>query len=444
MVKPRPAHPTVKYVDTYCQLYQDLFVEVRAYEAFKYLHVGLISQLKRKSLPAIAKAVGLKNEQGLLHFLTESPWQAEDLEKRRLKIILNILEGKEILVIIDETGDKKKGEKTDYVKRQYIGNLGKIESGIVSVNAYGYCEGMTFPLTFKVFKPKEKLKEGDKYQSKPEIGAELIRELKEKGFKIKRVLGDSFYGESHSNFISILEELGIEYAVAIRDNHGVWLPKQAKVRANKWRAFKHQRWDGVEEIRYIREIIYGRKREIRYWDITTNKDHPNLANTWFIMTRIPNLKYSEVGAIYGIRTWIEYGFKQCKNELGWADLCPTDTLRERVTHYPQIQKWWELVLSAYLMVCLHNETFNPSVNSVPYSFPEHEEWNQRTGWKNWLNNLQLILQPFISFNFISRWLKVFPIPQLSLGFPRLIARMNKFDCLKYFVYCWDDFCYSSA
>ena len=71
----------------------------------------------------------------LLHFLTESPWKVEELEKRRLKIILNILEGREIIVIIDETGYQKKGKKTDYVKRQYIGKLGKIENGIVSVNA---------------------------------------------------------------------------------------------------------------------------------------------------------------------------------------------------------------------------------------------------------------------------------------------------------------------
>ena len=40
--------------------------------------------------------------------------------------------------MIDER-DKKKGKKTDYVKRQDIRNLGKIENGIVSVNAYGYC-----------------------------------------------------------------------------------------------------------------------------------------------------------------------------------------------------------------------------------------------------------------------------------------------------------------
>jgi SRSO17 transposase len=46
------------------------------------------------------------------------------------------------------------------VKRQYIGNIGKVENGIVSVNAYGLIEGMTIPLISEVYKPKERLKEG--------------------------------------------------------------------------------------------------------------------------------------------------------------------------------------------------------------------------------------------------------------------------------------------
>lgn len=272
MVKPRQAASTVRFVDTYCELYKDLFIEVRAYECFKYLHVGLISDLKKKSLPKIAKVVGLENEQGLHHFLTESPWLAKEIEKRRLSIILNVLEGREIDVIIDETGDKKKGKKTDYVKRQYIGNMGKIENGIVSVNAYGHYQGMTFPLKFKIFKPKERLKEGDKYKSKPVLGAEIVKELREMGFQIKRVLADSLYGESSSNFLSVIEDLKIEYAVAIRSNHGVWLPQGQKVRANKWREFEHQRADGQTEKRWIREIIYGRRRLIQYWEITTDKE----------------------------------------------------------------------------------------------------------------------------------------------------------------------------
>ena len=43
---------------------------------------------------------------------------------QRLRIILKMLGKREIVLIIDDTGDRKKGKKTAYVKRQYIGNLG--------------------------------------------------------------------------------------------------------------------------------------------------------------------------------------------------------------------------------------------------------------------------------------------------------------------------------
>jgi hypothetical protein len=58
MIAPRIAKPTVGVVDEYCERYRDLFVEVRSFEAFKHLHVGMISEAKRKSLPAIAKVRG--------------------------------------------------------------------------------------------------------------------------------------------------------------------------------------------------------------------------------------------------------------------------------------------------------------------------------------------------------------------------------------------------
>lgn len=47
MTERRQAAPTVKFVDEYSQGYQQLFPEVRSFEAFKYLHVGMISEIKR-------------------------------------------------------------------------------------------------------------------------------------------------------------------------------------------------------------------------------------------------------------------------------------------------------------------------------------------------------------------------------------------------------------
>ena len=157
MIESRSAAPTVKFVDEYCQWYKSLFSNIRSFEAFKYLHVGCVSDIKRKTLPGIAKIVGLDNHQGLHHLLTSSHWEVEKLRTRRLELILQVLKGKPLTLIIDETGDKKKGTSTDYVKRQYIGNLGKTENGIVVVTAYGVFCGMTFPLLFEVYKPRERL-----------------------------------------------------------------------------------------------------------------------------------------------------------------------------------------------------------------------------------------------------------------------------------------------
>jgi SRSO17 transposase len=123
-----------------------MFSDVRSYEYFKYLHLGIISPIPRKSFPEIAKVVGINSPQSLHHFIANSPWSVKELRTRRLRKTLEALRGEEIIVIIDETGDRKKGKKTDYVARQYLGSVGKIERGIVSVNAYGVYKNITFPL----------------------------------------------------------------------------------------------------------------------------------------------------------------------------------------------------------------------------------------------------------------------------------------------------------
>jgi SRSO17 transposase len=188
---PRDAHPTAPIIDEYCAEYKDLFKEVRNYECFKYLHLGIISSIKRKSLPEIAKTVGVISAQSLHHFMANTPWSVDELQQKRLKKILKILKGQTITLIIDETGDRKKGKKTDYVARQYLGSVGKIAQGIVSVNAYGVYKDITFPLIFKVFKPRETLKELDEYKTKIELAIEILNELIELGFKIELVLSDS-------------------------------------------------------------------------------------------------------------------------------------------------------------------------------------------------------------------------------------------------------------
>lgn len=424
---PRDAHPTVALIDEYCAEYKDVFKEVRNYECFKYLHLGIMSPIKRKSLPEIAKIVSINSAQSLHHFIANSDWSVAQLKQRRFNKLKKALDGNKITVVIDETGDRKKGKKTDYVARQYLGSVGKVDNGIVSVNAYGVYSNITLPLMVKVFKPKATLKEGDKYKTKIELASEIITELIEEGFQIELVLADSLYGES-SQFLRKLGEYNLAYVVAIRSNHGVWLLSGQSVRANKWCKFERIFSNQKSESRYIREIIYGKKRAISYWEITTDTETMPENSTSFVMTNLQGKLKNILGNLYGLRTWVEYGFRQCKQELGWTDY--------RFTNFQHIERWWEIIFCVYTMISLNSSAFlslnkshqieAESQETSKSDFSNHQQWNHECGWKNILNNLRLIVQPLLLFWSIYPWLYIFPNSHLLLGFNHLIAAMNQF------------------
>jgi len=430
MIASRPSIATVGYIDDYCLLYRSVFEDVRLYECFKWLHVGIISPLVRKTLPEIAKLVGLKDGQSLHHFLRDAMWDVKQLRAIRLHLIQVQIGVRPISLCLDETGDVKKGEATDYVAKQYIGNLGKTANGVVSVNAYAVVEGITYPLMFKIYKPKSRLKAGDEYQSKPQIAVEMIREIQAMGFVIERVLADSLYGESGS-FIEVLHQLKLPYIVAIRSNHGVLMPNGQRVRYNRWQAYDQPFAEHPTQRRYIREIIFGTRRAVRYYQITKGStDEPDKTDSWFVMSNLSGNIILSVGTQYTLRTWIEYGFKQVKNELGWHDY--------RLTDYNSIERWWELVFSVYLLVSLHADEFialqhrNPDESATappPSLFNQHPHWERGTTWKSALNNLRLLLQPYNCWGWLEVWLQVFPIPELKRRLHQLMDCMDTFRIL---------------
>ena len=244
---------------------------------------------------------------------------------------------------------------------------------------------------------------------------------------IELVLADSLYGES-SQFIRKLAAYNLAYVVAIRSNHAVWLPANQRVRANKWCKFTRTFSNQKSETRYIREIIYGKRRDITYWDLTTDPETMPENSTSFVMTNLQGKLKTILGDFYGLRTWVEYAFRQCKQELGWTDY--------RFTNFQHIERWWEIIFCVYTMISLNSPAFlslNQShqlapdileISSVDFSL--HQQWNHQTGWKNTLNNLRLIVQTLLLFWLIYPWLDVFPNSNLLLGFNQLISAMNGF------------------
>lgn len=128
MSKARPAISTVTFIDEYCQRYQDLFPDVRSFEHFKLLQVGMLSEVKRKTLPAIAKVAGESDPQALHHFVAKAPWSVEELRRRRLTLLRQALAGRAFVLCIDETGDRKRGMTTIHAKLGHLPGLNRSRS----------------------------------------------------------------------------------------------------------------------------------------------------------------------------------------------------------------------------------------------------------------------------------------------------------------------------
>jgi SRSO17 transposase len=130
-------------------------------------------------------------------------------------------------------GIAKRARRPTMPPAKSIGNLHGLANGVVSVNAYGVLDTLTFPLTFplafRFFKPKSRLKAGDVYKTKPQLAIELVQRLLALGFRFSVVLADSLYGES-GEFVSALHRLGLRSVVAIRSHHGVWTFPGQRVR----------------------------------------------------------------------------------------------------------------------------------------------------------------------------------------------------------------------
>jgi hypothetical protein len=71
----------------------------------------------------------------------------------------------------------------------------------------------------------------------------------------------------------------------------------------------------------------------------------------------------------------ECGFKQANDELGWADF--------RLTDAASIERWWELVLCAYLFVSQQFPVFPaPEASTSPATTREHPAWTEDASWKH--------------------------------------------------------------
>ena len=95
--------------------------------------LGLLAELPRKNCWTIAEHAGDPSPDGMQHLLARAKWDAGGVRDDVRGYVIEHLGDPGAVLVIDETGDIKKGTATPGAQRQYTGTAGQIENAQVAV-----------------------------------------------------------------------------------------------------------------------------------------------------------------------------------------------------------------------------------------------------------------------------------------------------------------------
>jgi SRSO17 transposase len=310
--------------------------EVRQ-RARRYL-AGLLGRLERKNGWQMAEAMGEKGPQGAQRLLNAARWDADAVRDDLREYVVEYLGEEESgVLIVDETGFLKKGEKSVGVARQYTGTAGRIENAQVGVFvAYASEKGAAF-VDRALYLPREewaddpvRRKEASvpdevRFATKGELAKEMLKRAFEAGVPARWVVADTVYGTARG-LRGWLEEQRRSYVLAVPSTKGIYheerqrqartvakrLPEEAWFQASAGKGSKGERlydWacvplpdpDGAQRGRWllVRRSI-GDPSELAYYLAYGPKE--TLAE--------------ELIRVAGRRWTIEDCFEQAKREVG--------------------------------------------------------------------------------------------------------------------------------
>jgi DDE superfamily endonuclease len=402
MTKRQAATPAPGPLEAYAQHFDPLLSTVSQRDGFRQYLEGLLLPTERnKTITALVNAepiVGAQDPavQALQWFLSESTWDADAVTERRVDLLRSnpatAPDGAGALVI-DETGDRKSGTKTAHVGRQYLGSIGKVDNGVVSVTSLWADARVYYPLTVEPFTPKHHFPLGMKdpaYRTKPQIALELVRRAVVAGVPFRAVVADSFYGEN-DGFRTGLSQLGVGYVVALKPSHAWWAPVGTVNSLNE--AARTTRWEGPDaagdwqpvertfrdahtETRWVVEVAvgpYGPTKRQRVVIATTDPATLPELSTWYLVTNLPApaaahlpasalvpADLAEVVRLYGLRNWVEQSYKHVKGALGW------NAYQVRKDH--AIRRHWALVCCAFAF-CWWTDAHDAPPEASPVAVP---------------------------------------------------------------------------
>ena len=368
-------------LEGYAAHFDDGFGTLAQRRGFReYLQGLLLPRDRHKTLTGLVgvePVVGAQaaSAQRLQFFVSESTWDAGAMNRRRLELVVTdpaTAPHEAGVLVIDDSGDRKAGTKTAHVARQYLGSIGKVDGGIVAVTSLWADERVYYPLHVKPYTPAARLPKGKAdpaFRTKPQLAVALVDAALEAGLSFRAVVADCFYGEN-ATFEGALADASLPYVLALKPSSGVWAP--AETAHTPQEAAQDLRWDSPDDpgdwtpvVRRFRDGHtetwwaadlrygpYGPDQARRVVVATTDPATLPPLTTWYLATNLPRpgsphadeapfapADLTEVVRLYGLRNWVEQGYKQLKQELGWADFM--------VRSDQAIRRHWQLVFCAF-------------------------------------------------------------------------------------------------
>ena len=186
---------------------------------------GLLSDLSRKTAAQMGHALPGTNDQRLQEFLTNTAWDAREMNRLRIAHMVKHASGGEGVLVVDDTGIAKKGTHSVGVARQYSGTLGRVDNCQVLVTAH-YVDGVfDWPVMARLYLPERWTKDPARcrkaqvpsqtgFQTKGEIALELIDKGRNAGIESRAILADAGYGDQPA-FLDGLETRKMAYGVGV-------------------------------------------------------------------------------------------------------------------------------------------------------------------------------------------------------------------------------------
>jgi hypothetical protein len=304
----------------------------------------------------------------LHHFMTDAPWSSTLVNERRLEVMnqcsqTRINQG--FALILDDSGHRKSGNFTSGVGRQYIGEIGKTDNGIVVVTTHLYDGKKSLPLDVELYQHASSLAAGktdEKFKKKPELGLELISRSLERGYRPGIVLIDAGYG-NNTSFLNELEKKKLKYLAGIAKNRKIIIKDRSDCRPIRLDEYaKSLKPEDFQEVlinleRPKKAFVATFRGEIsrlegmRTFAIVMNAESLEAAtDVDYLLTNVEPDRVTEKWIVetYAQRNWVEVFYREAKGWLGFKEYQVRDNI--------SLLRHFILVFCAYTFILWHQLT----------------------------------------------------------------------------------------